>query len=79
MRLTRLEQIIERAFPHYSNSSSSANGADDNRDASPSSDINEPEDDEGTDGRLLSGTWHGVSAIGSLSSAPILEQVLPLR
>jgi hypothetical protein len=26
------------------------------------------------DGRLQGGTWHGISAIGSVSSGPIMEQ-----
>lgn len=73
MRIARLEHIIEKALPQYASSSPMANG-EDHRDRSPSSLPGEGDDDEMADDRLRSGTWHGISAIGSVSSAPILEQ-----
>ncbi|KAG8721982.1 hypothetical protein FRC08_008078 [Ceratobasidium sp. 394] len=89
LRIARLEQIIEMALPHFS-ASVSINASGEitspqqahpsySRSASPS---NDTEDNmvAGTTldvagGTLQSGKWYGASALGSVSVAPILEQL----
>ncbi|KAG8745794.1 hypothetical protein FRC10_007056 [Ceratobasidium sp. 414] len=87
LRIARLEQIIELALPHFS-ASVSINSSGEitspqqahpsySRSVSPS---NDAEDNIGTTldvsgGTLQSGKWYGASALGSVSVAPILEQL----
>lgn len=79
LRLSRIENIIERALPHLAKDADLEGGYADGglgRARSPSGSQDEDVDDEdAAAGRLTSGRWHGVSAIGSVSSGPILEQV----
>ena len=75
MRVTRLEQIVERALPRYSSSLRQPPG-EEIRESTPETGPGEGDDDDAFgDGRLQGGSWHGVSAIGSVSSGPIIEQV----
>ncbi|KZS97957.1 hypothetical protein SISNIDRAFT_436686 [Sistotremastrum niveocremeum HHB9708] len=79
LRLSRIENIIERALPHLAKDADLESGFADGslgRQRSPSgSPDDDADDDDGAAGRLTSGRWHGVSAIGSVSSGPILEQL----
>lgn len=90
MRLARLEQIIEMALPHFS-ASVSINSSGEitsphqahpsySRSASPSNETDEGVVAAGVTldaagGILQSGKWYGASALGSVSVAPILEQL----
>lgn len=75
MRITRLEQIIEKALPRYAASLRQSAGEEVREETPDTGGGDGDEDDAIDDGRLQGGSWHGVSAIGSVSSGPILEQV----
>ncbi|QRV72662.1 Fungal specific transcription factor domain [Ceratobasidium sp. AG-Ba] len=89
LRIARLEQIIEMALPHFSSSVSISSSGEItspqqmhpsySRSASPS---NEADDNVAVGatldiagGTLQAGKWYGASALGSVSVAPILEQL----
>lgn len=73
--MSGLEQIVERALPRYSSSLRQPPG-EDIRESTPETGPGEGDDDDAFgDGRLQGGSWHGVSAIGSVSSGPIIEQL----
>ncbi|KAG8739257.1 hypothetical protein FRC12_016389 [Ceratobasidium sp. 428] len=89
LRIARLEQIIEMALPHFSASVSinSSGEITSPHQAHPSysrsvSPLNDPEENvaaattlDAAVGTLQSGKWYGASALGSVSVAPILEQL----
>jgi hypothetical protein len=82
MRLSRVEQILEIAFPHLANAASPIHIGD-NGTAGPSTEprsrsnsTSDGRDDEaGAVGNLQSGKWFGPSAMDSVNSRPIFEQV----
>jgi hypothetical protein len=75
LRVTRLEQIVERALPRYAISLRQP-PSEDIREITPDTGPGEGDEDDAIgDGRLQGGSWHGISAIGSVSSGPIIEQV----
>lgn len=85
LRLARVEQILELALPQFSGTSSpgSADHVHLHRHHREMSILSSPDDSNREDdlpnggaGTLQSGRWFGASAVGSVSSAPILEQVM---
>jgi hypothetical protein len=69
VRVSRLEHIIEQAFPQLSSPETPSNGEDDNR----------SQTEEPVGGVFQSGKWYGNGALGSVAPASVIEQVCPER
>ena len=86
VRVSRLEHIIELAFPHlsspeipslYSNDANITVGR--HRSPSNGEDDIRSQTEEPIGGVFQSGRWYGNGALGSVAPASVIEQVCPKR
>ena len=85
VRVSRLEHIIEQAFPQLSSPetpslySHDANMIVGHRSPSNGEDDNRSQTEEPIGGVFQSGKWYGNGALGSVAPASVIEQVCPER
>lgn len=81
VRVSRLEHIIEVAFPQLCSSgtpslySNDANAVGHHRSPSNGEDDNRSQTEEPVGGVFQSGKWYGNGALGSVAPASVIEQV----